>query len=175
MIRNLKNMKRLPALLVLILLATACSQPSSNPEITGYRLGQIGSPVFGLDGVTADLTLEIDVKNPSKAQYTVESLEAILYRGTETSPFANLVMQESVSIEPRSEATVALPLQARFTRPLALLGGGFSTDLSAYTADLDLTIRKGSFKKRIQKERVPLDQLGSLLGQTTTQKDHEKE
>ena len=65
--------------------------------------------------------------------------------------------------------------QARFTRPLALLGGGFSTDLSTYTADLDLLVRKGSYKKRIIKERVPLDQLGSLLGQTAKTKAYEKE
>ena len=123
----------------------------------------------------ADLTLEIDVQNPSADPFTVETLEAILYRGIETSPFATLVLQESKSIEPKSEATVPLPLKARFTRPLALLGGGLSTDLSAYTADLDLTVRKGSFKKRITQERVPLDQLGSLLGKTAKTKGYEKE
>lgn len=175
MIRNLKNMKRILALLVLVLLAVACTKDTRTPVITGYRLSQIGSPGFGPEGVTADLTLEIDVQNPSADPFTVETLEAILYRGTETSPFATLVLQESKSIEPKSEATVPLPLKARFTRPLALLGGGLSTDLSAYTADLDLTVRKGSFKKRITQERVPLDQLGSLLGKTAKTKGYEKE
>jgi hypothetical protein len=74
-------------------------------------------------------------------------------------------MRESVSVEPRSEATVSLPLDARFTSPLALLGGGFSTDLADYTADIDLTLRRGSLKKRITKERIPLAELGNLLGQ----------
>ena len=175
MIRNLKNMKRILALLVLALLAVACTKDTRVPVITGYRLSQIGSPGFGPEGVTADVTLEIDVQNSSADRFTVESLEAILYRGTETSPFANLVLQESAFIEPKSEANLPLPLKARFTRPLALLGGGFSTDLSTYTADLDLTVRKGSYKKRITQERVPLDQLGSLLGQTAKTKAYEKE
>lgn len=157
-------MKRILILLASVLLLASCS-PSANPVIKGYRLQQVGGLSFGVEGVTAELTLDLDVENPSSARYTLESLKAILYKGFETSPFANLVMQEPVFIEPRTEATVSLPLDARFTRPLALLGGGFSTDLSAYTADIDLTIRKGSFKKRITKERVPLDELGSLLGQ----------
>jgi len=173
--RILKKMKRILAILVMVLLAAACTKDTRTPVITGYRLSQIGSPGIGPEGVTADLTLEIDVQNPSADRFTVETLEAILYRGVELSPFANLAMQESVSVEPKSEATVPIPLKARFTRPLALLGGGFSTDLADYTADLDLTIRKGSLKKRITRERVPLDQLGSLLGQTQKTKEHEKE
>jgi len=168
-------MKRILALLVLVLLTAACAKDTRVPVITGYRLSQIGSPGFGPEGVTADLTLEIDVQNPSADRFTVESLSAILYRGTETSPFANLDLKESAFIEPKSEATIPLPLLARFTRPLALLGGGFSTDLSTYTADLDLLVRKGSYKKRIIKERVPLDQLGSLLGQTAKTNAYEKE
>lgn len=175
MIRNLKNMKRIVAILVLVLLAAACTKDTRTPVVTGYRLSQIGSPGFGPEGVTADLTFEIDVQNPSADRFTVESLEAILYRGIETSPFANLVLQEAAFIEPKSEATISLPLKARFTRPLALLGGGLSTDLSTYTADLDLTVRKGSYKKRITQERVPLDQLGRLLGNTAKTKGYEKE
>lgn len=168
-------MKRIVAILVLVLLAAACTKDTRTPVVTGYRLSQIGSPGFGPEGVTADLTFEIDVQNPSADRFTVESLEAILYRGIETSPFANLVLQEAAFIEPKSEATISLPLKARFTRPLALLGGGLSTDLSTYTADLDLTVRKGSYKKRITQERVPLDQLGRLLGNTAKTKGYEKE
>ena len=167
-------MKRILTVLSLVLLLASCNRESRNLVITGYRLGQIGSPAFGLDGVTADLTLDLDIQNPSASRYTVESLKGILYRGTETSPFADVVMLESVFIEPASEGTVSLPLQARFLRPLALLGGGFSTDLSAYTADIDLTVRKGSLKKRITRERIPLNQLGNLLGQTVKTKEHEE-
>lgn len=167
-------MKRILTLLTFALLLTACS-PSQNPVIKDYRLRQSGEVAFGVEGVTAGLILEVDVANPSASRYTLESLEAILYRGFENSPFANLTMPESVSIEPRSEATVPIPLTARFTRPLALLSGGFSTDLNDYTADIDLTIRKGSLKKRITQERVPLTELTSLFPQDTKKESHEKE
>ena len=50
-------------------------------------------------------------------------------------------------------------------RPLALLSGGQDAlDLSQYCADVDLTVRKGSLKKTIRKERLPLKQLEHLLG-----------
>lgn len=168
-------MKRLLSVLALILLLAACNSESRNPVIKGYRLSQAGDLGFGLDGLKAALTLDLDVENPSRATYTLESLEAVLYRGLETEQFAVVSMAEPVSIGPRCETTIPVPLNARFTRPLALLGGGFSTDLADYTADLDLVLRKGSFKKRISMQRVPLDQIGSLTGQTTHTKNHEKE
>lgn len=173
MIQNLK-MKRILVILPLVFLLTACSG-SPDPVIKGYRLRQTGGLAFGAEGVTTDLTLELDIDNPSASRYTLESLEAVLYLGNETSRFADVLMQEAVSIEPRSEETVSLPLHARFTRPLALLGGGFSTDLSAYTADVDLIIRRGSFKKRITQKRIPLDRIGNLLGQNEKKEKDEKE
>lgn len=157
-------MKRILILMASVLLLASCS-PSATPVIKACRLQQVGGLSFGAEGVTAELTLDADIDNPSGSRYTLESLDATLYQGIEVSPFAYLTMRKSVSVEPRTEATVSLPLDARFTRPLALLSGGFSTDLSAYTADIDLTIRKGSLKKRITQERVPLDELGNLLGQ----------
>ena len=168
-------MKRLLSVLALILLLAACNSESRNPAIKGYRLSQAGGLGFGIDGVTAALTLDLDVENPSRSTYSLEALEATIYRGLETEPFAEVTMVEPVSIGPRCETTIPVPLNARFTRPLALLGGGFSTDLADYTADLDLILRKGSFKKRITMQRVPLEQIGSLTGQTTHTKDHEKE
>ena len=158
------KMKRILILLASVLMLASCS-PSATPVIKSYRLNKVGGLSFGADGVTAELTLDVDVANPSGSRYTLESLEAVLYQGVEVNPFAYLTMRESVSVEPRSEATVSLPLDARFTRPLALLGGGFSTDLADYTADIDLTLRRGSLKKRITKERIPLAELGNLLGQ----------
>ena len=145
------KMKRILAILTLVLLLAGCST-QQNPVIKDYRLRQSGEVGFGAAGVTAGL-----------------------YRGFETSPFADLTMPESVFIEPRSEATVPIPLTARFTRPLALLSGSFSTDLNDYTADIDLTIRKGSLKKRITRERVPLTELTSLFPQDTKTESHEKE
>ncbi len=168
------KMKRILAILTLVLLLAGCST-QQNPVIKDYRLRQSGEVGFGAAGVTAGLVLEVDVANPSASRYTLESLEAVLYRGFETSPFADLTMPESVFIEPRSEATVPIPLTARFTRPLALLSGSFSTDLNDYTADIDLTIRKGSLKKRITRERVPLTELTSLFPQDTKTESHEKE
>lgn len=160
-------MKRALFLLSLVLLTLSCSKPADTPVIQGYRLGEVGNMGIGPGGVTAAATLEVDVNNPGKARYTVESLQATLYRSTETAPYAEVSLEEAAFIEPRSEQTVTLPLQIVLTRPLALLAGGFDTDLSHYTADIDLTLRRGSFKKTIKQERVPLEELGRQLGITS--------
>lgn len=155
-------MKRLLSLLTLILLAVAC-KPTPNPVIKDYRISGAENFSVGLDGVTADMFLELDVENPASVSYTLESLDAILYKGIETNPYANLTMRGTASIEPRSDSTVAIPVTVRLLRPLSILAGGFDPDLSKYEADVDLTVRRGSLKKHIKKERVPLVQLTQLF------------
>ena len=164
-------MKRILVLLCAALLLAACHNASQDPVIKGYRIDQVGGMNLSSEGVTVDMTLSLDVENPSSATYTVEMLEAILYKGTETSRFAEAVMTEQAGIAPKSSQTVAIPLRVKLLRPLALLSDSQGFDLSHYCADLDLTIRKGSLKKRIQRERVPLSSLEHLLtaNQTTNE------
>ena len=158
-------MKRFLVLLCAALLLTACHDASQDPVIKGYRLQQVSRLSMGVEGVTADMVLSVDVDNPSKARYTLESLAATLYRGNETARFADVVMENTASIAPKSAQTVDLPLHVTLLRPLALLSGGQDAlDLSQYCADVDLTVRKGSLKKTIRKERLPLKQLEYLLG-----------
>ena len=164
-------MKRILVLLCSLLLLAACHNESRDPVIKGYRLNQVGGLSIGPGGMTADLVLEVDVENPSSARYTLESLQATLYRGFESTPYADAAMEGTAAVEPRSEQTISIPLSVRLARPLSLLTEGFSTELSDYEADLDLTVRKGSLKKRIKKERVPLEQLGELLGTGSQKKE----
>ena len=157
-------MKRFLALLCTLMMLTACHNASQDPVIKGYHLQQVGGLGLSANGVTADLVLDLDVENPSNATYTLESLHADVFRGAETGRFAEVTLPQSASIAPKSNATVAIPLQVLLLRPLALLSGGEDMlDLAQYVADVDLTVRKGSLKKRIQKERVPLSQLKDLF------------
>jgi len=157
-------MKRFFALFCTVLLLAACHDASRDPVIKGYRLQQLDGLSLGENGVTAGMVLKLDVENPSSATYTLESLNAIVYRNGETSRFAEVTMPQSASIAPRSNQSVDIPLQVNLLRPLSLFAGGEEAlDLSRYEADLDLTVRKGSLKKRIQKERVPLKEFTHLL------------
>jgi len=166
-------MKRIFALICTALLLTACHNAAKDPVIKGYNLQQSGGLGLGANGVTAGLVLNLDVENPSSATYTLESLHADVYRGNETARFAEVSMPQAASIAPRSNQTVAVPLQVVLLRPLALLSGGEDAlDLDQYVADLDLTVSKGAFKKRIQKERMPLKELKNLLSNLkTTEKE----
>lgn len=163
-------MKRILALISIVLLMTACNNASKDPVITGYHLEQVDGVGFSANGVTASVQLSLDVENPSSATYTLESLHADLYRGQETARFAEVTMPQQASVPPKSTRTVEVPLQVLLLRPLALLGGGSNLlDLEQYVADVDLTVSKGAFKKRIQKERVPLKDLQQLFGGKTTE------
>ena len=162
-------MKRFFALFCTVLLLAACHDASRDPVIKGYRLQQLDGLSLGANGVTAGMVLQLDVENPSSATYTLESLNAIVYRNGETSRFAEVTLPQSASIAPKSNQSVDIPLQVLLLRPLSLFAGGEEyLDLSRYEADLDLTVRKGSLKKRIQKERVPLKDLEHLLGNSQT-------
>ena len=159
-------MKRFLALLLLTLSLAACNNASRNPVIKDYSIRQTGIVSLGLSGVTADVELDLDVVNPSRARYTVEALHADVFKAGETQLFAVIDLLDPASILPKSNGTVPLPLKVQFKRPLALLGGLVTDNLSQYEADVDLTIRKGSFKKHIQKQRMPLDRIANLLGKT---------
>lgn len=158
-------MKRLFTLLTLCLLVVACNDASRQPVIKGYRIHQVGGFGFGLDGLTAEVVLDLDVVNPSKARYTVESLHADIFPAGDTIRFAGIDLKESTSIQPWSDGKVAFPLDVKIKRPLSMLGGFMSEDQqSQYEADLDMTVRKGAMKKNIRKSRVPLGKLLELLG-----------
>ena len=162
-------MKRILVLFCTALLLTACHNASQDPVIKGYRIQQVGGLGLSANGVTADMVLKLDVDNPSNASYTLEALHADVYRNGENGRFAEVTLPQSASIAPRSNQSVDIPLQVLLLRPLSLLADGEEMlDLSQYVADLDLTVRKGSLKKRIQKERVPLKDLQHLLSSPQT-------
>lgn len=162
-------MKRILVLFCTALLLAACHNASQDPVIKGYRIQQVGGLGLSANGVTADMVLKLDVENPSNASYTLEALHADVYRNGENGRFAEVTLPQSASIAPRSNQSVDIPLQVLLLRPLSLLAGGEEMlDLSQYVADLDLTVRKGSLKKRIQKERVPLKDLQHLLSSPQT-------
>lgn len=157
-------MKRFFTLLALSLLAVACNNASREPVIKGYRIHQVGGLGFGLDGLTADVLLDLDVDNPTRARYTVEALHADIFYAGDTVRYADIDLKEQASILPRSSGKVSIPLGVKIKRPLSLLGGFLSDDQAKYEADFDLTLRKGSIKKNIRKSRVPLDRILDLLG-----------
>lgn len=162
-------MKRILVLICTALLLTACHNASQDPVIKGYWIQQVDGLGMSAGGVTADMVLNLDVENPSNATYTLEALHADVYRNGENGRFAEVTLPQSASIAPKSNQSVAIPLQVLLLRPLALIAGGEEMlDLSQYVADLDLTVRKGSLKKRIQRERVPLKDLQHLLNSPQT-------
>lgn len=157
-------MKRLLVFLVLGLLLAGC-QDARHPVVTDYRLQQVGGFSVQADGITVKAVLALDIDNPTKSRYTVESLQAVLYKGSETGRFAEASMEGTAEIGPGEGQTVSVPMDLRILRPLALLGGSLNGfDLSRYTADIDMTVKKGAFRKKIRKERMPLSQIGQLIG-----------
>lgn len=174
----MKSMKRFLTLLSLVLLLTACGDASRDPVIKGYSIRQVGGLAFGINGVTADVMLDLDVENPSGARYTVEALQATVFPTGDTTHFADIYLKDKAIIQPHSNDKVEIPLDVRLRRPLALLGGGLSGELSRYEADIDLVVRRGAAKRHIRQSRVPLAKVAELLGsilKTDNNQSHEEE
>jgi hypothetical protein len=173
MFAEMKSMKRFFTLLALVLLLAACNDASRDPVIKDYRIQQVGGLAFGLNGLTADMMLDLDIENPSRARYVVEALHATLFPVNDTMRFADIYLKEATAIPPKSDGTVSIPLDVHILKPLSLLSGALSDDLSKYEADVDLTIRKGSLKKTVRKQRVPLERIAELIGSARTQETNE--
>ena len=166
-------MKRLLTLLSAVLVLSVCQAAARGPVIKSYRLEQVSGLRLGVDGVTADMVLSIDVENPTAAKYTILAMEAIVYRGEETASLADVTSTGTAVIKARSDSTITLPLTVRITRPLALLAGGLNeADLSQCFSDVDFTIRRGWFKKHVRRKHFPLQEFSKML---STQKSKTNE
>jgi len=167
-------MKRFLVLLCAALLLTACHDASQDPVIRGYRIEHLSGMGIGEDGVTVDLTLVLDVENPARAPYSIESLEATVYKGDDKYPFATASLKDTAAIAAKTTAEVSLPLHVVLLRPLALLSDK-GLDLSQYCADIDMKAHKGTLGRRIQRKRVPLKNLEHLLGSYTIPTSNENQ
>lgn len=165
-------MKRTFVLLAAVLLLASCHNSSKDPVVMDWNLGQMKGLHLTSAGVSADTMLELDIDNPSRARYTIESLLAVIYLGDSEKPFADVTANGTADINPNSRQKVSLPLSLNLRRPMALLGGDIEdSDLENGYADIDLTISKGGMKKRIKKEHVPLKDLRTLLENHKTKTD----
>ncbi len=157
-------MKRLSIILLsaFLLLFCSCSR-NAYPTISGYSIEQVKGLAWGEGGVSSDVTLKMEVSNPSSGTFAVESGNAVIRKAGGGAKFATVELAEGASIGPKEEATVSLPLKLTLTNPLALLtAGGLSLDgidPSKFTADVEVRVRRGGIARTIREKDIPLDRL----------------
>lgn len=162
-------MKRLSIILlsVFLLLFCSCSR-NALPTVSGCSIEQVKGLAWGEGGVSTDVTLKMDVSNPSSGTFAVESGNAVIHKAG-GAQFATVELSGSASIGPKEDAEVSLPLKVTLTNPLALLAsGGLSLDgidPSQFTADVEVRVRKGVVARTIREKDIPLDR---LLGKFST-------
>ena len=153
-------MRRTILLTALVMLAAVSCKPASEQlVIKDWKVGQIENIGLAGSDVAAGLSVELDVENATRSTISIEDLTATLYKLKDGMRFADVVISEPVSVGPMTSEKVIIPLQLTLANPLALLIGGIDQDMSNYTADVDMTVRKGAFKKKIHEERIPLKEL----------------
>lgn len=154
-------MKRLLFVLALVaVFASGCGNTAvRQPDIKGYKIGGISDIGFGQGSARATIEVDLEIDNPGKLDYSINSLKATIY-GKNAVKEADAVLKEKATAPAGTSGYVPVFLDLSFTNPLAVLSagildeGGFNA--ANHTADIDATVQVGVFTKNIQKTGIPL-------------------
>jgi LEA14-like dessication related protein len=143
------------------LLFTGC-RDYKKLEFKSYEIEKIDNISFGKGSVSANLTLIIEVANPTPTTFTAKDLEATIYSGN-GQPFALLASEDNIIIPAHSEDFLKWEIATELLNPLSVLvSGGFSAenvDVENMTVDYHIVFSGGIRKKFTGKGVV----LGDLI------------
>lgn len=161
-------MKRLfYAIICLSLLAVSCDKDIlKEPSITGYKVAGISDLSMGKGSASAVLRIDLDVDNPTRIAYAIDSLSAIVYN-EKSAKFADAVLKEPVVAAAKTTGTIPVYLNVTFDKPLSLMSSsllnGSSFNMDGYTVDLDTQIAAGKISKRIRKDGISIAELIKII------------
>jgi len=149
-------------LLISTLLLVGGCRDYKKLQFKSYNIEQIENISFGKGTVCANLTLIIEVANPTPTTFTAKDLEATIYSGN-GQPFALLASEDNIIIPAHSEDFLKWEIATELLNPLSVLvSGGFSAenvDVENMTVDYHIVFSGGIRKKFTGKGVV----LGDLI------------
>jgi LEA14-like dessication related protein len=155
-----KSLRNILLLLSILLLIGGC-QNYKKLQFQSYAIEKIDNISFGKGSVSATLTLNVGVANPTSTTFTAKDLEATIYSGN-GDPFAILTSDEKMVIPPNSEDSLKWKIDTELLNPLSVLAaGGFSMenlDVENMTVDYSIVF-SGGIRKRFSGKGVVLGDL----------------
>ena len=158
------EMKRvLISLVAAVLLLGGCAlNDYKKLEFKSYDVASITDFSYAKAAVNACVCLDLEVANPTGSGYELQSLIATLYTSS-GSKFADAVSLQPAVLAPHSDSTVTLTLNTTIYNPL-VIALSQKPDFSTMTADIDATVKSGSFTKQIKKNKLPLKEFLEKMG-----------
>ena len=130
-------------------------------QLKSYDIASVTNFNYAKASVSAEVLLNVGVANPTRSQFILESLDAVLYK-EDGSRFATAKSLEPAVILPYSDTLVPLRLDAALFNPMLTMLSG-NIDIETMTADIDALVKTGAISKRIRKEKYPLSNLAGKL------------
>lgn len=158
--QHFKKYTILPVLAVLMF-ASCSVNDYKQLEFKSYDIASVSGFSYSKGSIGAEIVIDVEVANPTKSQFVLESLDAVLYK-EDGSTMATATALERAVILPQSDTLVPLRLDAVLLNPMAtMLSNGIA--LETLTVDIDAMVRSGSFSKRITKRGYPLSEISGSL------------
>ena len=145
------------AALSLTVLAGCSVNDYKQLKLKSYDIASVTNFNYAKASVTAEVVLNLGVENPTRSEFVLESLEAVIYN-KDGSRVADATALEPAVVLPHSDTLVPLRLDATIFNPMLVMISG-NIDPTSMTADIDALVRSGALSKRIQKEKYPLSKL----------------
>ncbi len=159
-----KLLRNILLLLSTLLLFSGC-QDYKKLQFTSYNIKRIDNISVEKGSLSAILTLNIGVTNPTPTTFTAKDFEATIYSGN-GEPFAILTSGDNIIIPPNSENSLNWKIETELLNPLSILAsGGFSLenlDVENMTVDYSLAF-SGGIRKKFSGRGVELGKLVRAL------------
>ena len=150
------NFKKTLILLAVALLTLAgCSvNDYKQLQLKSYDIASVTNFNYAKASVSAEVMLNVGVANPTRSQFILESLDAVLYK-EDGSRFATAKSLEPAVILPYSDTLVPLRLDATLFNPMLTMLSG-NIDIETMTADIDALVKTGAIINRVRKIAIPI-------------------
>lgn len=148
-------------LLFAALLTCGCKGGGDIVKVDGYSIGKLSSTTVSLDGVSAELPIELALTNASSMKITLKHLDAHLYNKKDKEvAWCRLKDGEFPSLKPGRD-TIVVPLMVYGASPIALISmaASFKNNMSDYAISYNAKIRASIFTKKYKEEKVPVEDL----------------
>ncbi len=115
---------------------------------------------------SADVTLGLQVSNPTKSAFKIAGAEGVVYRDGAEFARISQVKDGLAVIEPGTPSQAEITLRVTLTDPFSAVSAGFNPknwNLDDFRADATIWVKKGKFSKKLNFKDVPVKDLVEKL------------
>lgn len=123
-------------------------------EFKSCNVRSVDNIVYGRGTATADVCIEVGVSNPTRSDFQLLTLDAVLY-SAKGDKVATASTDEVTVLAPKCDTILPVHVSAVLFNPMATLLGG-KLDPETMTVDVDMNVKSGVLKTNIKKEKFPV-------------------